>query len=65
MKKGSKKGYTKKEGTYTRKNDLSKAMCFQCHEMGDCANQCPMKKRKKGMKYIVSGIVKSVEENPY
>jgi hypothetical protein len=48
MKKGSKKGYKKKEGTDTRKKDLSKVMCFQCHKMGHYANQCPLKKKGKG-----------------
>ena len=45
MKKGGKKGFKKKDGTYTLK-DLSKVMCFQCHEMEHYAGQFLLKKGK-------------------
>jgi hypothetical protein len=52
-KKGSKKGY-KKKAQGTRKKDLSKMMCFQCHEMGHYANQCPLKKKGKRKKQVAA-----------
>jgi hypothetical protein len=60
-KKSSKKGYKKKKSTNTRK-DLSKAMCFRCHEMGHYASECPLKKGK-GMKYVAVGTIAGVGED--
>ena len=31
-----------------KKDDKSKVICFNCHEMGHYANNCSLKKSKKG-----------------
>jgi hypothetical protein len=55
-KKGSKKGYSKgkREGSSSRKKDLSKLKCFRCHQWGDYANKCLKYKKGKAKKKQVA-----------
>ena len=49
-------------GKKARNKDLRKVMCFQCHDIWHYVVHYSLKKKGKGVKYVIVRIIARVDE---
>ena len=55
VRKGKGKKFPSKSESKGKNQDISKVKCFQCHEHGHCATNCPQNKKNKKTAGSVAG----------